>query len=221
MSDASIGAKPHYLVGDIGGTNARFAYVTPEQTQPQSLAKYRVADFQNFDEVMARLITDWRVLGLPEEGPTATCLAVAAPPHLETISFTNSPWRFDRALLRRYLSNSSIEIINDFAAVARALPALSAADVEQIGVGVVEAGQPMVSIGPGTDTGVASVIFDKTGTPLVLQGEGGHVDFAPITDMEFEVLKRLRARYGRVSICLLYTSPSPRDKRQSRMPSSA
>jgi glucokinase len=58
----------------------------------------------------------------------------------------------------------------------------------------------MVSIGPGTGTGVASVIFDKTGAPLVLQGEGGHVDFAPITDMEFEVLKRLRARYGRVSI---------------------
>ena len=69
MSDASIGAKPHYLVGDIGGTNARFAYVTPEQHQPQSLAKYRVADFQNFDEVMARLITDWQALGLPEEGP--------------------------------------------------------------------------------------------------------------------------------------------------------
>ena len=200
MSDASIGAKPHYLVGDIGGTNARFAYVTPEQARPQSLAKYRVADFQNFDEVMARLITDWRALGLPEEGPIKTCLAVAAPPHLETISFTNSPWRFDRALLGRYLTNSSIEIINDFAAVARALPALSAVDVEQIGVGVVEAGQPMVSIGPGTGTGVASVIFDKTGAPLVLQGEGGHVDFAPITDMEFEVLKRLRARYGRVSI---------------------
>ena len=200
MSDASIGAKPHYLVGDIGGTNARFAYVTPEQHQPQSLAKYRVADFQNFDEVMARLITDWQALGLPEEGPTKTCLAVAAPPHLKTISFTNSPWRFDRALLGRYLTNSSIEIINDFAAVARSLPALSAADVEQIGVGVVEAGQPMVSIGPGTGTGVASVIFDKTGAPFVLQGEGGHVDFAPITDMEFEVLKRLRARYGRVSI---------------------
>ena len=108
MSDASIGAKPHYLVGDIGGTNARFAYVTPEQAQPQSLAKYRVADFQNFDEVMARLINDWRALGLPEAGPAKTCLAVAAPPHLETISFTNSPWRFDRALLRRYLTNSSI-----------------------------------------------------------------------------------------------------------------
>ena len=28
-------------------------------------------------------------------------------------------------------------------------------------------------------------------------------------------------RVGRYKICLLYTSPSPRDKRQSRMPSSA
>ncbi|MEC8159418.1 MAG: glucokinase [Pseudomonadota bacterium] len=200
MVHANIGAKPHYLVGDIGGTNARFAYVTPEQARPQTLAKYRVADFQNFDEVMARLINEWQELGLPKAGPEKTCLAVAAPPNLETISFTNSPWRFNHALLTRHLINSSIEIINDFAAVARALPALSCADVEQIGVGVVEAGQPMVSIGPGTGTGVASVIFDQTGAPLVLQGEGGHVDFAPITDMEFEVLKRLRARYGRVSI---------------------
>ena len=200
MSDASMGGKPHYLVGDIGGTNARFAYVTPEQERPLPLARYRVADFQNFDEVMARLIDGWHELGLPAGGPEKTCLAVAAPPHLDTISFTNSPWRFDRALLRRYLKNSSIDIINDFAAVARALPALSPADIEQIGVGVVEAGHPMVSIGPGTGTGVASVIFDKAGSPLVIQGEGGHVDFAPITDMEFEVLKRLRARFGRVSI---------------------
>mgnify|MGYP003302711578 CR=1 FL=1 len=60
MSDASIGAKPHYLVGDIGGTNARFAYLTPEQARPQTLAKYRVADFQNFDEVMAVSYTHLR-----------------------------------------------------------------------------------------------------------------------------------------------------------------
>ncbi len=200
MTDTSTVTKPHYLVGDIGGTNARFAYVTPEHHRPLPLAKYRVADFQSFDEVMARLVSDWRELGLPEEGPEKTCLAVAAPPHLETISFTNSPWRFDRALLNRHLTNSSIYIINDLAAIARALPALSSADVEQIGVGVIESRQPMVSIGPGTGTGVATVIFDQAGTPIVIEGEGGHVDFAPITDMEFEVLKRLRARFGRVSI---------------------
>ena len=56
----------------------------------------------------------------------------------------------------------------------------------------------MVSNGPGTGTGVATVVFDEHGKPVILEGEGGHVDFAPITDMEFEVLKHLRARFGRI-----------------------
>jgi len=193
-------ASGHYLVGDIGGTNARFAFVAPGSTTPTSLARYRVADFASFEQVLEQLIGDWQNQGLPESGPSHTCLAVAAPPHLKTISFTNSPWRFDRALLGQHLGDSQLEIINDFAAVARALPALTASDVEQIGAGESQRNKPMVSIGPGTGTGVATVVFDELGKPVILEGEGGHVDFPPITDMEFEVLKHLRARFGRVSI---------------------
>ena len=200
MSD-STHIPPHYhLGGGIGGTNARFAFVPPGAHRPTALAKYLVADFSCFDDVMARLLADWRQLGLPEAGPDKTCFAVAAPPHLDTISFTNSPWRFDRALLERHLQRSSITIINDFAAVARALPALTDSDVEQIGAGASSAGAPMVAIGPGTGTGVATVVYDSNENPLVIGGEGGHVDYAPISDMEFDVLKRLRARFGRVSI---------------------
>ena len=193
-------ASGHYLVGDIGGTNARFAFVAPGSVTPTPLAKYRVADFASFEKVLEQLIEDWRNQGLPEAGPSHTCLAVAAPPHLKTISFTNSPWRFDRALLSHHLGDSYIEIINDFAAVARALPALTAGNVEQIGAGESQPNKPMVCIGPGTGTGVATVVFDEQGKPVIVEGEGGHVDFAPITDMEFEVLKHLRARFGRVSI---------------------
>ena len=200
MSDSAHIPTHYHLVGDIGGTNARFAFVPPGASRPTALAKYPVADFSCFDDVLARLLTDWRERGLPETGPDKTCLAVAAPPHLDTISFTNSPWRFDRALLERHLQRSSITIINDFAAVARALPALTDSDVEQIGAGASSAGAPMVAIGPGTGTGVATVVYDSYGKPLVVDGEGGHVDYAPISDMEFEVLKRLRARFGRVSI---------------------
>ena len=117
-------------------------------SNPTPLAKYRVADFANFEKVLEQLIGDWRNQGLPESGPSHTCLAVAAPTHLKTISFTNSPWRFDRALLSQHLGDSHIEIINDFAAVARALPALTAGDVEQIGAGESQPNKPMVSIGP-------------------------------------------------------------------------
>ena len=39
----------------------------------------------------------------------------------------------------------------------------------------------------------------------------------PITEKSYKGTKKNSVSYG----CLLYTSPSPRDKRQSRMPSSA
>ena len=53
-------ASGHYLVGDIGGTNARFAFVEPGSATPTPLAKYRVADFANFEKVLEQLIGDWR-----------------------------------------------------------------------------------------------------------------------------------------------------------------
>ena len=197
---AALLTDSYGLVGDIGGTNARFAFLRPGDARPTELAKYRVSDYDNMHDVLAQLIRDWGAADLPNNGPEHTCLAVAAPPHLSTVSFTNSPWRFDRELLASHLGRSSISIINDFAAVARALPALVDSDVEQIGEGRSEATKPMVALGPGTGTGVATVTFDASGNTIVLQGEGGHVDFAPITDVEFEILRKLRGRYGRVSI---------------------
>lgn len=197
---AALLTDSYGLVGDIGGTNARFAFLRPGDARPTELAKYRVSDYDNMHDVLAQLVRDWGAADLPNNGPEHTCLAVAAPPHLSTVSFTNSPWRFDRKLLASHLGQSSISIINDFAAVARALPALTQTDVEQIGEGRSEVAKPMVALGPGTGTGVATVTFDASGNTIVLQGEGGHVDFAPITDVEFEILRKLRGRYGRVSI---------------------
>ena len=84
-------ATAYYLVGDIGGTNARFAFISPGERRPSPLARYLVADFATFDDVLSRLLKDWQALGLPAGGPAKTCLAVAAHPHLNTISFTNSP----------------------------------------------------------------------------------------------------------------------------------
>ena len=43
----------------------------------------------------------------------------------------------------------------------------------------------------------------------------------PIPEQMHMPLKVLKMRHAGASNCLLYTSPSPRDKRQSRMPSSA
>jgi glucokinase len=168
MSAHSDIASGHYLVGDIGGTNARFAFVEPGSLSPTPLAKYRVADFASFEQVLEQLIGDWRNQGLPESAPSHTCLAVAAPPHVKTISFTNSPWRFDRALLSQHLGDSHIEIINDFAAVARALPALTESDVEQIGAGE---SQPNNSTELPAFSAARNVVFGRAFSPRGVQSK--------------------------------------------------
>ena len=189
-----------HLIGDIGGTNARFGLVEPGETQYIEIATYQVADFPDFTNVLTQLMTDTIASGLAQNGPSSVCLAVAGPPHVETVSFTNSSWRFNRALIASHMDAERIEIINDFAAVARALPALTHDDYIQIGEGHVQPGCPAVALGPGTGLGVAGLITDDHGHPHVITGEGGHIDFAPVTEAEIEVFRHMRARFGRVSI---------------------
>ncbi|HCL94203.1 MAG TPA: glucokinase, partial [Gammaproteobacteria bacterium] len=189
-----------YLLADIGGTNARFAFVEPDKPLPQPIANYAVEDFPSFDGVLDQLEADWLELQRQDAALERVCLAVAAIPEQREISFTNNAWRFTAASVATRLGCEQISIINDFAAMARALPALKAEHLEAIGGGEAVANKPMVAIGPGTGTGVASIVFDQTGAPIVLAGEGGHVDFAPITDIEAKILGRLRAQVGRVSI---------------------
>jgi len=188
------------LVGDIGGTNARFGINRGPTGDHQHIATYKVADYPDFSDVLRHLMEDIRRLGLAQGAPMAACFAVAGPPHLDTVSFTNSSWQFTRDTISQQTGVSLVHIINDFAAVARALPAISDSELVQIGGGHRDDKGPIVALGAGPGLGVCALIQNQTGHPLVVTGEGGHVDFAPVTDVEVSVLQYLRSRYGRVSI---------------------
>jgi len=188
------------LVGDIGGTNARFGINRGPTGDHQHIATYKVADYPDFSDVLRHLMEDIRRLGLAQGAPMAACFAVAGPPHLDTVSFTNSSWQFTRDTISQQTGVSLVHIINDFAAVARALPAISDSELVQIGGGHRDDKGPIVALGAGSGLGVGALIQNQTGHPLVVTGEGGHVDFAPVTDVEVSVLQYLRSRYGRVSI---------------------
>jgi glucokinase len=186
--DKPLESRSIYLLADIGGTNARFAFAEPGKTNPVAIASYAVTEFPSFEGVLSQLQQDWRELSLPDTKLARICLAVAAISDQREISFTNNAWRFTADSVAAQTGCPRISIVNDFAAVARSLPALGTQHLEAIGGGGVQKGEPMVAIGPGTGTGVATLVFDKTGKPLVVPGEGGHVDFAPITDIEAKIL---------------------------------
>ena len=97
-------------------------------------------------------------------------------------------------------------------------PEISQMFGELIGLSLAQAwldqGQPtsftLAELGPGRGTLMADILRATAQIPTFIQAADVHfVETSP-------TLRREQAKR-----CLLYTSPSPRDKRQSRMPSSA
>ncbi|RCL00307.1 MAG: glucokinase [Candidatus Tokpelaia sp. JSC085] len=164
-----------FLLGDIGGTNARFSMINSQNYEEQIFPTDRVSDFQNIDDAIEQ-----RILPLAREKPHSLILAVAAPVEGDTIPLTNSHWVIDvKALIRRF-ALKSVFVINDFEAQALATAVLEEVYLKKIGHGTMINSGSRVVLGPGTGLGVAGITYaDKRYFPVA--GEGGHVDFSART----------------------------------------
>jgi glucokinase len=96
--------------------------------------------------------------------------------------------------------------VNDFRAIAEAIPQLGADDVRPCGGGAAVAGEPVVVLGPGTGLGTA-IAAPVAGGWHVIQGDAGHADLAPVDDEELEAWERLRRAHGRVSAETVLSGP--------------
>ncbi|WP_119167856.1 glucokinase [Algihabitans albus] len=179
---------PAVLIGDIGGTNARFALV--RDSGVETLERLSVAAFAKPEAALAKVLAE-------VEGPVRFgLLAVAGPVSQSGAELTNAGWRFDAEDLASGLGLKKVFLLNDFAAQALALPELSADDLIPLGgPRRPDTSALLAVLGPGTGLGVAALLPDDT--PLV--GEGGHVTLPAVTREEADVLAGLRQRYGHVS----------------------
>lgn len=180
------------LIADLGGTNLRFALTDGRTTfQESALAADRYAMLA--DAVAAYL----GQIG-QEAAPKRAVFAVAGPSDSNTIVFTNRDWTVSVADIRARFGLQQLAIVNDFAAVAHALPHLSGADFRSIGQDRPAQHGPMVVLGPGTGLGVALVLPDGDGG-LVVPGEGGHATLPAQNGTEEKVIGYLRGLHGHVS----------------------
>jgi glucokinase len=124
----------------------------------------------------------------------------------DKISLVNHPWAFSTAELRQQLGLGQLRVINDFTAVALAVPKLNPSDFVQIGAGSPVGEKPIGVIGPGTGLGVSGLI-PAGGGWIPLQSEGGHVTFSPANARETEVLNLVRCRFDHVSTERLLSGP--------------
>ena len=188
-------------VADIGGTNARFATAELDGVKVLSVsepATLGTSHVSTFGEA-------WKVFvgKLGGEAPNALGLAFAGPVGDASIKLTNNDWEIDRAELRA-LGIEELRIVNDFGAVAHAIGALGEEHFRSLcgPIGPLPRNSVITVVGPGTGLGVAQIVSGK-----VVETEGGHAGFAPADEIEEQIHRDLRERFGRVEIEHLASGP--------------
>lgn len=183
------------LVGDIGGTNARFAWVAQPGAPLEDVATYPAAQHPTLLDAMQRYLREHQ-----RTAPRWCAIGIANPVVGDRVQMTNHHWSFSISEVQRELGMERFLVINDFTALALSLPALSPQELRQVGSGQNVAGAPLGLVGPGTGLGVSGLLPAMNGHGAIpINGEGGHQTLAATDELEEAVIRALRERFGHVS----------------------
>ena len=196
--------RPARLLGDVGGTNARFAWQVGPDEPLNDVVTLPCAEHASLGDAITYYLTRIGRLstgGLGQGNALAWCaIGIANPVTGDHVQMTNHNWSFSITALQRELNFERLVVINDFTALALALPDLAAPDLRQLGGSAAVSGAPIALIGPGTGLGVSGLLPTNTlGQWVPLHGEGGHVTLAGNTEREIAVLGLLRRDFGHAS----------------------
>ena len=187
------------LAGDIGGTKTILRLVQFSDTVGLKTLyeeSFPSGDFPDLVPIVQKFLTTAN-----SSTPDKACFAIAGPVVENTAKLTNLSWFLDTERLSKELGIERISLINDFASVGYGIFGLTKQDLLTLQVGKYQSAAPMAIIGAGTGLGQGFLI--KQGNSYqVFASEGGHADFAPRNQLEFELLKYILTKYDiqRVSV---------------------
>jgi glucokinase len=190
------------LAGDVGGTKTVLALFTEGGGGLALLREDVLAsrEFPTLESALERFLA-----GGPSETIAAACLGVAGPVVDGRWEAVNLPWKLDEATLAKTVSAKRAKLLNDLEATGHGMLGLPPSSLVALQAGVAHRGN-MALIAAGTGLGEALIVWDGARHRAV-GSEGGHVDFAPRTDLEVELLQFLRREFGRVSYERVLSGP--------------
>jgi glucokinase len=204
------------LLADIGGTNARFALETGPG-EIGSVQVYPCASYPGVADVIKKYLKDNKIGRVNH-----AAIAIANPVDGDQVSMTNHDWSFSIEATRRALGFDTLLVVNDFTALAMALPGLTDAQRVQVGGGTRRPNSVIGLLGPGTGMGVSGLI-PADDRWIALGSEGGHATFAPADEREDIVLQYARKKWSHVSfervaagpgLEVIYRALAGRDKKR-------
>jgi glucokinase len=188
------------LLADIGGTFARFAV----ETAPgrfEHAASLRCAEHADFHAAVGAYLA-----GRPIQGIRHAAIAIANPVEGDEVRMTNYPWQFSIEATRERLELETLVVVNDFTALAMALPQLRSAQRRQVGGGTPRERSVIGLLGSGSGLGVSGLIPAGDGW-VALGTEGGHASFAPRDERELQILRHALTQFPHVSFERLLSGP--------------
>jgi len=189
------------LVGDIGGTNARFATLLAPDRELEQVLTLPCGDFAGPREAIEHYLAR---TGLPR--PRWCAFGIANPVDGDEVRMTNHHWAFSIRALQDALGLTQLLVLNDFTALAMALPALTSADLAQIGGGSPAPRRAIGLLGAGTGLGISGLV--PCGNDYApIEGEGGHVTLAAIDAHEAALIAWLATRFPHVSAERVLSGP--------------
>jgi glucokinase len=187
------------LAGDVGGTKTVLALVDGSSTA-RFMRRYESRAFDAFEPIVSTFLDEAAVAG--HVRPSHAAFGVAGPVADDRCATTNLPWVIDARAIAEHFGLSRAALLNDFVAAAYGVVALPPSALVSIQPRERAANGLVAVVGAGTGLGMAIVSpgLDARAAPIAHATEGGHADFAPRTDEQIDLLRFLRAKYGRVSI---------------------
>jgi len=190
------------LAGDIGGTNARLAYFQPQNGHLRLISEhvFPSREHSELGEIVNQFLQE------SDTRPEIACFGIAGPVQNGRVETSNLPWVIEQSRLARQIHLPATLLINDLEATAWSLGALAAEDMVPLNHVTGPAAGNQAVIAPGTGLGEAGLFWDGS-RHHVFACEGGHADFAPQDDLQIELLRFLKARFGHVSCERILSGP--------------
>ena len=189
------------MVGDIGGTNARFALVAPGKSELMSIKTLQCTKFETVQEAIKSYLSS-----INDAEIISACIASAGTTHLDIFKPANNDWVINKSNVSSALNDIQVNWINDFSAQALATTTLKSNDVIVINKGAVQPERVRLVIGPGTGLGTCGLINSSNGW-VPLPAQGGHSDFAPNSSLEIEIWTLLQKQFGHVAVERILSGP--------------
>lgn len=182
------------LAGDIGGTKVNLAAfeIDGQRLIPKVIETFPSRDHASLEEIVQRFLSAHRL------EIESACFGIAGPIKKNRAELTNLPWVIEGKEVARALGLKEAWLINDLEANAHGIACLESKDFVTLNQGEKVADGHIAIISAGTGLGEAGLMWEGA-RYITIASEGGHADFAPRTDLDIELLRYLRGRFGQVS----------------------